>query len=78
MNSKAPKILSDMPVIVEGTKKFKCKVCGCQFTLNNDYTYTETSKYKWPIFAEGYILRCVFVKCPQCGNSVKVNEYKIK
>ena len=67
-----------MSVIVEGTKKFKCKVCGCKFTLNNDYTYTEKTEGKLPLFSDRYILHHVFVKCPQCGNLVKVNEYKIK
>lgn len=67
-----------MSVIVEGTKKFKCKVCGCKFTLNNDYTYTEEAECIWPAFRDGYTLHKVFVKCPQCGNLVKVNEYKTK
>lgn len=67
-----------MSVIVEGTKKFKCKVCGCKFTLNNDYKYTEKAERKWPFFKNDYTLHEVFVKCPQCGNLVKVNEYKTK
>jgi transposase-like protein len=67
-----------MSVIVEGTKKFKCKVCGCKFTLNNDYAYTEKTKRIWPIFGDDYTIHYLFVKCPQCGNLVKVNEYKIK
>lgn len=65
-----------MGVIVEGKKKFKCKVCGCKFTLNNDYEYFEKKTWKYPMFSDSYYLHQVFVRCPQCSNPIETNRYK--
>lgn len=67
-----------MGIIVEGTKKFKCKVCGCKFTLDNNYTYSESKEWKPGGFNPSYYLHHVYVNCPQCANPIEVRKYKTK
>lgn len=55
---KQGKTKEELKAILNRTKRFKCKTCGCVFEADE-------GEYE---FEEDYIYSTFYCKCPNCGN----------
>lgn len=47
-------------------KRFKCAVCGCEFTLETH----DTDQLIYPPYVE-YTVQDILAKCPECGHGAE-------